>query len=115
MSWYRQGLPVSIGLMSDCLQSLTNVTSSDITLDVFSQARPIVFPADQLFYLVNAKMPYKRIIMVTIYYLGADDLWYIWEFLVLEHSVNIFLALQKAFSSSEKLGFLVVFLQLRKS
>ena len=96
--------------MPDYLQSQTNVTSSDIALNVSSQARPILFPADQLSCLVNAKMFCKRIIVVTAYNLGADDLWDIGEFLVLQHFFDIFLALQKACSSSKKLCFLVVFL-----
>ena len=75
MCWYRQRLQVIIGLMSDCLQSQTDVTSPDIALDVSFQAQPIVFPADQLSCLVNAEMSCKKIIVVTTYHLRADDLW----------------------------------------
>ena len=50
--------------------------------------------------------------MVTTYHLRADDLWDIWESLLLQHSLDIFAALRKACSSSEKLCFLIVFLQL---
>ena len=101
--------------MFDCLQSQTNVISLDIAFDVSFQARPIIFPTDQLSYLVNAKMPCKKIIMVMTYHLGADDLWDIWEPSVLEHSFDFFSALQKACRVSEKLCFLVVFLQLGES
>ena len=74
MSWYRQELQVIIELISDRLQSQTNITSLDIDLDAFFQARPIVFPANQLSCFVNTKMPYKKIIMMATYYLGTDDL-----------------------------------------
>ena len=46
------------------------------------------------------------------YDLGTDDLWDVWEPLVLEHSLNIFSALRKVRRASEKLCFLVAFLQL---
>ena len=99
--------------MADSFQSQTNVTSSDIILDVLPQAWPIVFPADQLSCLVNAKIPRKRIIVVTTYHLGADDLWDIWKSSVLEHSLNFLPALCKA-SSSQNFCFFVVVLQLRE-
>ena len=99
MSWYRQGLQVTIGLMFDRLRSQTNVISSDIALNVSFQARPIKFPADQLSCLVNAKMFYKKIIMVTTYHLKTDNLWDICKPLVLEYSLDVFLVLQEAYSS----------------
>ena len=114
MSWYRQGLQVTIELMSDRLWSWTNVTSSNIAFDVFFQAQPLVFPANQLSCLINFEMAYKRIIVVTTYHLRADGLRDIWEFSVLEHSFNVLSALWKIRSASEKLCFLVVFLQLRE-
>ena len=88
---------------------------SDIVFDVLPQAWPIVFPADQLSCLINAEMPCKRIIMVTTYDLGTDDLWDVWEPLVLEHSLDVLPALRKACRGSEKLRLLVVFLQLGES
>ena len=60
-------------------------------------------------------MPCKRIIVVTTYHLEADDVWDIWEPLVLKHSLEFFLALWKACKASKKLCFLVIFLQLRES
>ena len=83
----------------------------DIAFDVFFQARPIVFPAGQLSCLVNAKMPCKRIIVVTTYNLVADDFWDIWEPSILEHSFNFFPAFRKA-SSSHRFCLFVVVLQL---
>ena len=73
MSWYRQGLQVTIGLMSDHLQSQTNITSLDIALDVSFQAWLIVFPANQLSCLISTKMPYRKIIMITTYHFRTDD------------------------------------------
>ena len=55
-------------------------------------------------------MPCKKIIVVTTYYLGADDLWDIWEPSVLEYSLNVLPLLRKT-CSSEFLCFLVFVLQ----
>ena len=115
MSWYRQGLQITIGLMSDRFQSQINVTSLDIDLDVLSQTRPIVFPADQLSCLVNTKILCKKIIVMTTYHLGTDDLWDVWESLELKHSLNVFPAIRKARKVSKKLYFFIVFLQLGES
>ena len=100
--------------MSDYVQSQTNVTSSDIALDVFSQARPIVFPANQLYCLVNAEISCKKIIMLPIYHLRADDLWDIWKPLVLEHSLNVLPVLRKV-PSSQHFCLFVIVLQLGES
>ena len=59
-------------------------------------------------------MSCKRIIVVTTYHLGADDLWDIWESSVLELSLDIFPALRKA-SSSQSFCVFVVGLQLGES
>ena len=114
VSRYRQGLQITIGLMSDRLQSQTNVTSSDIALDISSQARPIVFPTAQLSCLVNTKMSCKRIIMVTTYHLGTDDFWDVKESLILEYSFDVFPALLKA-PSSQHFCLFVVILQFGES
>ena len=100
--------------MSNRLRSQTNVTSSDIALDISSQTWLIVFPANQLSCLVNTKMPCKRIVVVTTYHHEADDCWDIWKPLVLEHSLDVFLALQKA-PSSQNFCLFVVVLQLGES
>ena len=60
-------------------------------------------------------MLYKKIIVVTTYYLGADNLWDIWEPLVLEHFLDFLSVFRKAYRASETLCFLVFFLQLRDS
>ena len=56
----------------------------------------------------------KKIIQMTIYHLGTDDFWDVWEALVLKHSFNVFPVLRKACRASEKLCFLVVVLQLKE-
>ena len=94
--------------MADGFWSQANVASPDIALDVFPQARPIVFPADQLSCLVNAEMPCKKIIVVTTYHLGADNLWDIWELSLLEHSFDFFPALRKIFSSQNFYFFVFI-------
>ena len=55
-------------------------------------------------------MPCNRIIVVTTYHLGVDDLWDIWELLVLEHSLNVLPLLRKTYNS-KFLCFFVFVLQ----
>ena len=52
--------------------------------------------------------------MVTTYNLGMDDLWDIWEPLVLEHAFDVFPAFRKV-SSSQHYCLVVIVLQLRES
>ena len=59
-------------------------------------------------------MPCKKIIVVTIYDLGTDDLWDVWQSLVLEHSLNVLPAFRKA-SSSQRYCLFVIVLQLGES
>ena len=99
MSRYKQGLQVTIKLISDRFQSQTNDTSIAIAPDVSSQAQLIVFLTNQLSCFVNNKMPCKRIIVVTTYHLGMNNFWDVWEFLILEHSLDVFLVLWKTSSS----------------
>ena len=114
ISRYRQGLQVNIGLISDRSGSQTNVIFLDIALNVSSQTWPIVFPADQLSCLVNTKMSYKKIIVVTTYQLRADDLWNIYKPLVLEQSLDVFPVLQKA-CSSKCSCFLIIILKFGRT
>ena len=52
--------------------------------------------------------------MMTTYHLGTDDLWNVYEFLVLEHSLDILPVLWKA-RSSECFCFLVFVLKFEQS
>ena len=71
----------------------------DIAFNVSPQARPIIFLANQLSYLVNAKMPCKRVIVVATYDLVVDGFWDIWEPSVLKYSFDFFPVFRKASSS----------------
>ena len=51
---------------------------------------------------------------MTTYHLETDDCWDVWEFLISEHSLDVFLALWKPCKPSEKFCFLVVFQLLRE-
>ena len=99
--------------MSDCFWSQTNVTSFHIGFNVTPQTQPVVFSANQFSCLINSKMSYKRIIMVTTYHLGVDDFWDIWETTVLEYSLNFLPVLWKAYSS-KCFCFLVLILKFRQ-
>ena len=73
MNWYKQGLQVSIGLVSDCFSAPAYVTAFDIGLNVFSEAWLIVFPADEVFNFVDAKMSCQRVVMVSTDELCSND------------------------------------------
>lgn len=89
------------------------VASSHIGFDVFFQTWPIEFPANQLLSLVNSEMSYKQIIVVTIYDLIVNDILDVWEALVVEHFLDVFLVLQKAYSF-ECFNVFVIILQLKE-
>ena len=95
--------------MSNCFWSLKNVISSHIKFDVFPQAQPIVFPANQFSNLINPKMPYKYIIVMLADMLKINNFWYIREPLVVEHPINLFSAFLQLYGSNF-LGFQVCFL-----
>ena len=58
MSRYREVLQVSIGLVFDYLWAQTYVTAFDIGLNIFLEAQPIVFPANEVLGFINTKMFY---------------------------------------------------------
>ena len=43
--------------MSDYFQSQTNVAAFEIGFNIFSEARPVVFSAYELFGFINTKVP----------------------------------------------------------
>ena len=69
MSWYRQGLQIAIGLVFDCFWTQAYITAFDIGLNIFSEARPIVFPTDEVFGFIDTKMSCQRVIVMS-----TDDL-----------------------------------------
>ena len=77
MGWYRQRLKVIIEFMLDRLWSQTNITSFYIRFNVFFQAQPIVFPANQLFGFIDSKITCQKVIMMPTDQLKTDDFWYI--------------------------------------
>ena len=64
MSRYKQGLQVSIGLVSNCLWAQAYVIAFDIGFNVFSKARPIVFLADEVFGFIDIEMSCQRVVIV---------------------------------------------------
>ena len=65
MSWYRQGLQVAIGLVSNCLWTYTYATAFDIGLNIFSEAQLIVFPADEVLGFIDTEMSCQRVVVVS--------------------------------------------------
>ena len=49
---------------------------------------------------------------MTTYHLEADNFWDVWEFSILEHSLDVFSDLREACRAFDCLCFLVAFLQL---
>ena len=51
--------------MPDHVLSQTNIAFFHIVFNVFFQAQPIVFPADQLSGFINSKMTYQKVIVMV--------------------------------------------------
>ena len=58
MDRYWQGLQITIGLIFDRFQGQTNVAAFDVALNIFSKAWLIIFPIDELFSFIDAKVSY---------------------------------------------------------
>ena len=56
MSGYKQGLQISIGLMSNSLWTQAYITTFDIDLNLSWETRLIVFSANEVPGFINAKM-----------------------------------------------------------
>ena len=64
MSQYKQRLQITIRFVSDRFWAQVYVIALDIGLNIFSEARPIVFPANKVLGFFNTKMSYQKVIMV---------------------------------------------------
>ena len=76
MSWYQQQLKITVRLVSHYFQPQIDVAASDIALNIFSEAWPIVFPANQLPCFVNTKMTCQKIVVMLADEFGLDDFWH---------------------------------------
>ena len=76
MSWYWQGLQVVIGFVSDCLWTQAYVTAFNIGVNISLEARPIVFPADEVLGFIDAKMSYQRVVVMLTDDLCSNDFRY---------------------------------------
>ena len=59
--------------MTDGFGGLKYVAFSDIDFNVMAESWLVILLGNQLLCLVNFQMPYKWIVVVTIYHLGTDD------------------------------------------
>ena len=93
MSQYEQSLQVTIGLMSDCFQGQTNVAALDIGLNILFEARPIIFPADELLSFVDTEMACQRVVVVPANELCSNDFRYKRQPLVVQHPIDLFVSI----------------------
>lgn len=63
--------------MYDHFQSQIDIIAFDIGLNIFLQAWLIVFLANQFFSLINSKLIYKKIIILSTNKLGIDNFGYV--------------------------------------
>ena len=94
MGRYWQGLQVTIGLMSDRFRGQTNVAAFDVGLNILFEARPIIFPADELFGFIDTKMACQRVVVVPVNELGSNDFRYKRQTLVVQHPINVLVSIQ---------------------
>ena len=76
MGWHGQQLNITVGLLSHHFRAQTHVTAFDIGLDIFSEARPIVFTTDKLFCFIDTKMAYQRVIVMFADELSSNNFRY---------------------------------------
>ena len=72
MSQYKQGLQVSIRLVFDCFWAQAYLTAFDISLNVFLEAWPIVFLANEVLGYINAKMTCQRVVVTSTNEFDSD-------------------------------------------
>ena len=75
MSRYRQRLQVSIELVFDCFWAQAYVTAFDIGLNIFLETQPIVFPTNEVFSFIDAKMSCQKVVVVSTNELCLDGFW----------------------------------------
>ena len=56
MSWYLQGLQITIGLMLYCFQSQVDIAVFDLGFNISLNSRLIVFSTNELSYFLDIKM-----------------------------------------------------------
>lgn len=91
-----------------------NVISSYIGFDVSTESSPEVFSSYQLSSFFDYKLSCQQIIIVTTNDFGPNYCQDVQEALILEYTLNIFLAFQQV-PTSQVLGLQITFLQLRQS
>ena len=59
--------------MFDYFQGQTNIATFDVGLNIFSKARSIVFPANELSGFIDTKMAYQQIVVMPANKLCSND------------------------------------------
>ena len=62
--------------MFDCFRGQADVATLDIGLNIFFEARPIVFPTNELLSFIDTKMPNQWIVVVPTDELRLNDFRY---------------------------------------
>ena len=64
MGRYSQGLQVTIGLISDRFRGQTNVAAFDVGFNILPEARPIIFPTNELSGFIYTKVPCQWVVVI---------------------------------------------------
>ena len=83
--------------MPNNLRSQINIAVFNISFNILTQHKPVIFSNNELSSLVNLKIASKKIVMVLTDQLRSNNLRNIREALILKHSLNIFLAFRKLY------------------
>lgn len=71
-----------------------------------------MFPSNQLTDFIDFKITFGEVVMILADQFSLNNLWYIRDVLMIEYSVNVFLAFLKLFYDSNSLSFGIKLLKL---
>lgn len=75
--------------VSHYFRSQKHVTTFDISVDIFPKAWPIVLPANPFVGFIDAKMTYKKVIIVFIEILTVDNPKHVRQAIMMEYPIYI--------------------------
>ena len=93
--------------MPNNFESQTNIAAFNVGFNILTQHRLVIFSDNQLSNFVNLKMACKKIVIMLTDQLKSNNLRHVEKTPILEHFLNIFLALKKLYSSQLSCLFVV--------
>ena len=110
MRWYKQELKINVGLVVDCFWGSTIFTAFYVVSNIVAKNWSIVFLAQKLKSLLNAKIAAQKVIIVMVNQSCFNSFRYKLQALMVKNLIDLFIAAKLLLLQS--LGFAVGLLQL---